>query len=383
MVRYLRKMRTFLAMSQDLVSRRIFKFVMTRFNQLKHLDAYFDLLEGKNKVFGTYKLYFGEESKKIKRNLFFGHSYFVRRKVNNSMQEKNKDLNPFMGNIAVIIQGPILHKEKFTYRTALGYLSNFPDALVIISTWEDEDTSYFDFGLNLEFENRVHIIKSRYPNEPGTFNLNYQIYSSRIGLKKAQELKCAYSIKTRSDQRFVSPQALRFLFEMNMRYGEGPFGKRIFALNINTFVFRLYGVSDMFQFGRTIDLVKYWAVELFSNDAADVKENFASTLRQESERTLPEVYLTTQYLKSCEIEPNFTLAQSLTVIRDLFCIIDTQLIQLFWNRHTHLESKWEVLVYPSRFHELSHLEWLMLQDSFDFYLKDERVLDDSDFYLNN
>lgn len=379
----LRKLRTFLAISQDLLSRRVFKFVITHFNQIKHLDSYFDLLERQSKAFGTYKLYFDGESKKVKSNLFFGHSYFIRRKVNNSIQEENKDLNPFLRNIAIIIQGPILHKEKFTYRTALGYLTNFPDASVIISTWEDEDTSYFDFNLKPEFEKRVHIIKSRYPSNSGKFNLNYQIHSSLIGLKKAQELKCTYSIKTRTDQRFVSPHALRLLFEMNMRYGEGPFFKRIFALNTNTFVFRLYGVSDMFQFGGTTELVKYWSAELLSNDTSDGKEIFASTLRQESQQILPEAYLTTQYMKSCEIEPNFTLAQSLTIMRDLFCIVDTQLIQLFWNRHTHLESKWEVLAYPSRFHELSHLEWLMLQDSFDFYLKDEKVLDNSDFYLDN
>jgi hypothetical protein len=354
---------------------------MTRFNQLKHLDAYFDLLEGQNKVFGTYKLYFDGESMKGKSNLFFGHSYFIKRKAHNSIQVKNKTLNPFMKNIAIIIQGPILHKEKFTYRAALGYLTNFPEALVIISTWEDEDTSYFKF--NLEFANRVHIIKSRYPNKAGIFNLNYQIFSSRTGLKKALELKCAYSIKTRTDQRFVSPQALRLLFEMNMRYGEGPLGKRIFALNMNTFAFRLYGVSDMFQFGRTIDLVNYWSADLLFEDIADIKFNVASTLRQESDQTLPEVYLTTQYLKSFEIEPNYTLAQSLVVARDLFCIIDTQLIQLFWNRHTHLESRWEVLAYPSRFHELNHAEWLTLQDSLDFYLNDEKILEDADFYLNN
>lgn len=82
------------------------------------------------------------------------------------------------------------------------YKKHFPEnTKIIISTWNDENEKYLE---NFRLEN-VHVVLSEKPNYPGISNVNYQIESSKNGLKYAKEkLNCEYAIKTRTDQRFYA-----------------------------------------------------------------------------------------------------------------------------------------------------------------------------------
>lgn len=81
------------------------------------------------------------------------------------------------------------------------------------------------------------------------------------GLEEGEKLGCEYAIKTRTDQRFYSTNLSRDLFNLLKIYPPSPnynMHSRLIALSFNSFKYRYYGISDMFLFGNTQDMLKYW-----------------------------------------------------------------------------------------------------------------------------
>jgi hypothetical protein len=50
-----------------------------------------------------------------------------------------KDANRAGQQLAIVMQGPIAHKDNFTLETLKIYQQHFSDSKIILSTWEDED----------------------------------------------------------------------------------------------------------------------------------------------------------------------------------------------------------------------------------------------------
>ena len=46
--------------------------------------------------------------------------------------------------IAIVIQGPLVHEEAFTYETIKTYKKIFPNAPVIVSCWDNEEQEYVE-----------------------------------------------------------------------------------------------------------------------------------------------------------------------------------------------------------------------------------------------
>lgn len=241
---------------------------------------------------------------------------------------------------AIILQGPVIKEFAFTEETIRLYRKHFPDDPVILSTWENEG----DGIVRLGGEVGVHIVTNKVPSYSGQSNINLQIVSSRSGVEKAMELGAEYILKTRTDQRIYAPDVLHFLFNMTevfpARGGNGTQKKRIVGVNLNTFRYRMYGLSDMVIYGHVDDMNRFWRAPLdnrvFSEEFA---ESRGKSLRIFANWRVCEVYLATEFLREVGHALEWTLGDSWKAFSDHFCVVDKEQLDLFWLKYNRLEYR--------------------------------------------
>jgi hypothetical protein len=184
----------------------------------------------------------------------------------NISQQREVDLSLVVGQIGIVIQGPIHKRTTFNFCKFVRVV--YPGAIVVLSTWDNEDVSDFKVFVDENFQ----IIQSRKPEFPGPSNINMQIVSSRAGVELLEKLGCSHILKTRTDIFLTSAQFINYLI---WAHGKGRSNAIVFS-SFNSFLFRLFSVSDQVMFGNTVDIARFWKLNLVSN---------------ESSITIPEVYL--------------------------------------------------------------------------------------------
>lgn len=260
--------------------------------------------------------------------------------------------------IAIVIQGPLILESDFTLETIKLYRKNFPENILILSTWDDADPKTIGKIKDLGIE----IILANKPDNAGISNVNYQIVSSSNGVNRARELNCSYILKSRSDQRIYSNQAVRFCYSAIKQFpllGKSDQLERIIAFDLNTFKYRPYSISDMINFGNTNDMTKYWCIELDNRS----KDSLVSTtsLMDWSKEKYAEVYFVSSFLRNIKREIKWTLSDSWEVMKDHFCILNSSDIDLFWFKYSQREFKQKS--YESlQNQEFYFSDWLILQD---------------------
>jgi len=290
-------------------------------------------------------------------NAFF--TYHERPKKSKSVNIQSNEIHS-NDKFAIVIQGSIIKDENFTLETVRMYKKTFSDAQIILSTWEDEKNHIAIF----ENEN-ITIVLNQYPQYNGTQNINYQIVSSFNGIKAAKELGNQYVLKTRTDQRIYGINSREFLinivneFPVNGLYKQK---KRIVGISLNTFKYRLYGMSDMLVFGDIDDMMIYWNPAL--DERAKVTER-TNTIREFCNLNMCEVYLATEFLKTIGHELKWTLNDSWQVFADNFCIIDKESLDVYWMKYSrHKEYRYLVYNKESLFSEMSFRDWFNLYYSY-------------------
>lgn len=287
-------------------------------------------------------------------------SHFISRKLrrsSNSMSVRQGN-NPFGSDICIIMQGPIVSEDLLTELTIERYLKLFPRAHVILSSWLGEiPKTLRTIEENSEY---FHIIENEKPEFAGISNVNMQIKSTASGIQMASKLGSLFVLKTRTDQAIMDPQALVKIWHLFKSYGKGPYTNRIVIGDRNSFIFRFYGVSDMFMFGHISDLKKFWSCPFDVRPISHIEGKITGSLNDYGKLNIVETYLTSNYLISQGHTPDFTLEDSLNCYRDYFCVIDSQSIKLRWTKYSYALNQWSVSYYPSKFQELTHLDWLRL-----------------------
>lgn len=249
--------------------------------------------------------------------------------------------------VAIVMQGPIVYDENFTLETIKLYKKIFPEAIVILSTWDYEKAEYLE---KIKSE-KIELILSKPPVVKGAQNINFQLVSSLAGIEKAKSLGAAYALKTRTDQRIYNPNALEFLFNIITRFlpanGRAQ-KKRIVGVSLNTFKYRSYGLSDMNLFGDIDDLAIY-----FSATQDKDGENFRKVNAH-----YPEVYLSVSYLIRIGRQISWQLSDSWRAFADNFCIVDASSLDLYWNKYSRMKE-YKYLKYDEMKNdqEMSFLEW--------------------------
>ena len=249
----------------------------------------------------------------------------------------------FTEDVAILMQGPILEKYKFTEETLRLYRKNFPYSKIILSTWDSEK-----YKTDILKELNIEILFSNNKNiYPGIQNVNLQIISTLNGINYIKEKGYKYTLKTRTDQRFGNKDLLSFLkllsnaFPLDTKKVSDQKG-RLIGMSFNTFMFKMYSLSDMFLFGETQDVYDYWNCELDLREFNNIENLDLSTNRKFSLLRICEIYYMTEFLKSKGVNLNWTLEQSWEELVKRFLIVDSYSLDFFWPKYSYYEDRWSV-----------------------------------------
>ena len=261
---------------------------------------------------------------------------------------------------AIVIQGGLAEQHDFTLETIRLYKKHFPSAILILSTWKGERAEYIE---RIRKEN-IEIIQSVKPSFLGYMNVNLQITSSKVGMERAKSLGAQYALKTRTDQRMYSPVALEFLRNILKAFPltktNGVQKERIVSVSLDTFKYRLYGVSDMLVFGHIDDMLLYWTPKL--DMRKDEEVNLDSSIKNFAISRVCEVYFATEFLKKVGHTPTMTLMDSWYTYATYFCIVDYYSIDLYWPKYKpHTEHRYMFYDKIKNSQILTFAEWFNLQ----------------------
>jgi len=233
-----------------------------------------------------------------------------------------------------------MHEHDFTAYTIRQYRRIFPKATIILSTWKGES------GLS-RFDDLCEVVLSDASRVPQGYG-NLQMHSSHEGVRKAERIGAKYVLKTRSDQRFGNNFLLQSLLSFHSYFPLANTSNqvgRLITFSLDTFLYRVYGVSDMMTFGRIEDVRNFW-----SGDYLDPVNNRA--------QPYPEVQYCVNFLHRIGESIEWTTEHYLKVLRERFLVLDASALGLSWPKYQSLENRW------SGDRGLAHLE----QISFDKWL---------------
>lgn len=260
--------------------------------------------------------------------------------------------------VAVIMQGPLNLVYDFTYETLLIYmktfLSNNANVVLILSTWENENADQLARIKELGIE----VVLSK-PVDGGVANINKQVVTTKKGLEKAKELGCKYVLKTRTDQRFYAPNIIEFLFNISKQFPLAPdikkIKERLIALSFNSFKNRLYGVSDMFLFGRIEDVMQYWDIPEDAYKPQTQGKSSFDIFKSECVET----FICRHFLESLNLKTSDNIEDTYKAYAKYFCFIDKENIEMFWPKYSNMNSRWEPFENPA-LEEIKFRDWLNL-----------------------
>lgn len=263
-------------------------------------------------------------------------------------------------DVAIVIQGPVVAEEGFTLETVKLYLKNFSGVTVIVSTWDDTAAHLLqelrDAGALIEANEK--------PLHGGFININFQIVSSNKGLKRAKQLGKKYAVKSRSDQRLYNPfflSAFQLLASSNTNATLAATGLkgRLIVGSMSTLKYRPYGITDMLMLGYTDDLLLYWPSNL---DDRQVEMKAGLNVLDYAKLEVTETYLLTSFLRRVGTAPDFTLAQTWEIYKDLFMVLDKASFNVFWYKYS-IEKENRLDYFDDHvYKELSFFEWASLSN---------------------
>ena len=298
-------------------------------------------------------------------------------KIANEVEPKwMKSAKREVAEIAIILQGPICHRKNFTTKIVRHYLATIESATIIVSTWKSEDVNVLE-RIKEDFGERVQIIQSEIPENPGRYNMNLQITSTVAGLRLARDLGFNFAMKSRTDQGFLDLNFFRTLLNVYNQYSfnEKSKANRLVICSFNTFLFRLYGVSDMFQAGKLSELLDFWDVPLDLETSVPSLQSIS--MRDYARLRSAELFVATKYFEKRGHELNFLLSQSLELIKDYFIVLDAKSLGFVWNKYTFQEERWNSQRFPHKFYEITFIDWLLFDSKLEHYISYEKLLDTS------
>lgn len=177
------------------------------------------------------------------------------------VRKRSTEYLEFEKQIGIVLQGPVVYDQDFTWETIQLYKNNYPQATIILSVWENEKQ-------NSEFEKfreaGIEIVYAQKPKIRGYQNTNLQLATSAAGIQRAKEMGLKYVAKTRTDMRFYDTDMyllMKSLYKLCPNdLGENDIQKErlvIFPPRWDYFYF----ICDFFMFGDVDDMMLYWNVD--------------------------------------------------------------------------------------------------------------------------
>ena len=274
---------------------------------------------------------------KIIEKFFSGYFLsFSKREKWSSRVQALPDVAVFHVNVAIVMQGPIILKDKFTLETLQIYRKRLPEVQIILSTWDEYKT-----GQLQEFKDiGVKVIINKKPEYFGISNINLQIESTKNGIIQAKKHGANYCLRTRTDQRIYRHDFILFFFSLLKIFpinNNFNIKERLISVSLNTYKYRLYGITDMMMFGNIDDMILYWDADFDSRRWEDIK--FEDTVEGWSKARVCEIFLSTEYLKKIGYRPQWSIQDSWKVFAKFFCIIDKSAIDMFWRKYDYWDEQ--------------------------------------------
>jgi hypothetical protein len=160
---------------------------------------------------------------------------------------------------ALIFHGKIFSKELNDYllNNIKRIRKRYPNLLIILSTYDmnsKDHSCFIELGVEMIYNEDVGELLIPYPK-----SICQQIETIHGGLTLATRQSKKYSIKIRVDQNIIAEDLIRKCITMQTLFPNKMKNcSRIFTTSYSSYAHRPLGVSDMFMFGETSDLLKYW-----------------------------------------------------------------------------------------------------------------------------
>lgn len=237
---------------------------------------------------------------------------------------------------AVILQGPLMLEDHFTYETVKLYKKIFTDGIIIVSTWNTEDES----ELKLIRELGAEVVLSEFPKVCGRYNVNYQFKSSFEGMRRAKQLGAVYGFKTRTDMRIYRNN---FFQEVYLILKQNPCKcgvqkERFISLGGRSGnILWNSNLSDFFLFGNIEDLLSFYGVDY---DNCESREGIIEGFKPVSNRkelceanSHAESFIYSRYFKSKGIDYNYSIKRYWEIVSDLFICMSEIDLNLYWHKY--------------------------------------------------
>ena len=264
---------------------------------------------------------------------------------------------------AVTIQGPIQENLNFLKNTLQIYKKNFKNSLIIVSTWKDEENN-----LSKEFyDDNVHFIFNE-KIKKSKFNLSQQITTTKAALDFAKTHNVKYCLKTRTDQRIYNNNLDSFFISLLKTFPVKQnklINSRIVVPAIFTFKFYLYHLTDLIMFGETDDLINYWDNESYEKGLEKIGLNNKDQFVNQTPLT-PETFLCSRLIRKIENKVVWDLENWWRCLKDYFCIIDNESLDLLWFKYDWDIEYRNLKTYSDRIsRSVSFHEWLSIYNNFE------------------
>ena len=282
--------------------------------------------------------------------MFFGRGHFSwhRRPTSAKALDRSWVLGPNSEHpeVAIVMQGPLDRQKDFTMNTLEIYRHLFPRAVLILSTWTSEKSKHLEKIADLG----VHIILTEPLEGSQTTNLMRQIATTQAGIRHAKKLGVQFVLKVRTDQRFYSPEALKYFHDVLNQFPIETTSRakgRVLFASRNSFVERPLSASDFLQFGHVEDIEALWN--------APLDYQFEGEL-------VPEQLILGAYLRSLgwKDQDLFSHEVWMRTMRDLLVFIDTEPLDFIWHKYSQREYMWRRYGDSER-REVTFAFWLSLQ----------------------
>lgn len=241
--------------------------------------------------------------------------------------------------LAIVIQGPIINKDEFTVESINLYKKIFPDALIILSTWQNSNKNTLDHIDSLG----IKVLLNEKPSDPGFFNVNMQLITTLEGIKYAKAYGSKYILKTRTDQRIHRHDLFCFFKNLQRLFPpiDGWQLQRLIISSFGTCKYRLYGVTDFFMFGCVEDMIKYWSAPPFSIGIGRISSECDSSDKIPIVSGVPvagEIYIMVNYLIRINQKLEWTLDHYWKMLKQYFIVIDGIAIDIYWNKYFRMNE---------------------------------------------
>jgi hypothetical protein len=259
---------------------------------------------------------------------------------------------------AIVVQGPVVEESDFTLAAVTSYRALFPDAEVVVSTWDDLPLAT---GRALAATG-AHVVTSARPADGGLGNLTLQLVSTQAGIAAARDLGVEYVLKTRSDQRLFAPQSVPFLHALldafPLAEGTPGQGRRLVVLDFITGMFLPYAFCDMLTFGTIDDVAAYWSASPDPRPAADVAAMPHRTPREAFARRAIEIHLGRSYAERVGWAADGSLRDWWRLLAERFVVVDAAMLDLLWVKYQMREYPNRVYATDAPYRTVQFADWL-------------------------